>query len=84
MLIQFSNQLIFPILFVKVTVISPVGNELKNPPTNYTNIVIGHEIASEFKSKFIMSENCDEIFLIKNIFKSTLIICLTRNPFRQF
>ncbi|KAG5671714.1 hypothetical protein PVAND_001894 [Polypedilum vanderplanki] len=33
----------------EVVVISPEGNELKNPPANYTNIVIGNEIIEEYE-----------------------------------
>lgn len=44
--------LISSILFKKVTVISPVGNEMKNPPTNYTNIVVLEEVSDQFKGKF--------------------------------
>lgn len=32
-----------------MTVITPEGSELKNPPANYTNIVVGGELTVKFK-----------------------------------
>ena len=51
--IFYPIHLVSSILFKKVTVISPVGNEMKNPPTNYTNIVILEEVSDQFKGKFL-------------------------------
>lgn len=37
----------------KVTVITPEGSELKNPPGNYTNIVIGDGFTEFFTGLLI-------------------------------
>lgn len=60
--IESRDDLIFPTIEhrqIKVTVIHPAGNELKNPPVNYTNIILDGELTETFRGfEIVLSCNC--------------------------
>lgn len=60
--IESRDDLIFPTIEhrqIKVTVIHPAGNELKNPPVNYTNIILDGELTETFRGlEIVLRCNC--------------------------